>query len=643
MAACYNGGYPLRAATLLGEHIATLAIVLLYLVSMFGWGSLLLKLFSGWHSVWDDITSRLIAGCGVAYGLFIALGAAGVLHRLEVGVVLGVGTLIAVFFLPSVFRHPMDWKQWEVTDRILVICIGLLALTQVIVGLTPLIFYDLQVYHLLAPAQFLREGSFVHIPWSVYTNSPLALQLTLGMSLTLDSSGQLAKVLFTILGCLVPLGIFQLVRPIGRRAALLAALFVLCFPEFWMMQALGAVDLPIAGLMIFGAFWLRQALRGGRWRDVVLAGIAFGMAVGSRYQALLLTLWIVAALAGEHCITGLRRLPDRKVFLQLGLMLVLIAALLSPWLIRNYAHLGNPVYPLFHGELGAEEWSENQDARMTGEVLGPRFSSLRALDKVLAPFMALLIMPANGLFGMALLLGALIALAQKDRELRLIVLTGLGGLVIWSLLRPTAGAPLLRFNATSIALLLAATGTVLAQRELLGNIGGRIAGFLAGGSLLIATIHVGTFIPVVSSLSDAHARQELQRSNVPSWAAFEYVNEKLDPHRSKVLVIGETRGFWLRVPYLAPSCFNGPQLDSVFGEDATRWTESLARLGVTHLLISTSELSRLHKQYSYFNLIPDRMDAFNRWIERQPLLFQDEHGTAVVALSKPNDAGGRSD
>src|SRR5688572_2471000 len=117
---------------------------------MLGWGSLLLKFLPGWHSIWDDVVSRLIAGCGVLYVLFIVMGAAGILHALQVGIVLGSGILVSAFFVPSLFKRTVDWKQWETTDLILLGCVGALTALQAIFGLTPLIFYDLQVYHLLA-------------------------------------------------------------------------------------------------------------------------------------------------------------------------------------------------------------------------------------------------------------------------------------------------------------------------------------------------------------------------------------------------------------------------------------------------------------------------------------------------------------
>jgi hypothetical protein len=623
----------------LEQYIRTIALALVYLLAMFGWGSLLLGLLPSWRAVSEGIASRIVAGCGALYVFFVAAGAAGFLRAPAVGMIVAAGALASCLFIRSVVKRPPDAEPWQLTDRILLLAVSVLAALQIVLGLTPLVFYDLQVYHLLAPKQFLHAGSLVHIPWNVQTNSPLAVQLIAGMSLAMDPFGQLAKLLFTIFGCLLPLGVFQLLRTAGRRAALLASLFVLCFPEFWVMQTLGVVDLGIAGFLVFGAVWLRRAILEREWRAAILAGVAFGIAIGSRYQAVVLTAWILGVVLAEDCIRRARIWPDRQALFRVVAAGVLVLLFVSPWMIRNYVHVGNPLYPLMQGVWGGSEWSADQTGRLGAEALGPRLQALPALQRVLAPVMALLVLPSNGLFGTGLLLGGLIALALPFREVRVTALLGLGGLFIWGFIRPTAGVPLLRYNAASIAFLLAATGSLLACAPFLAKAGPRIAAVLASGSFVIGMIHLHNILPAAQSLTDARLRQTLHELSVPSWAAFQYVNTHLHPAADKLLLIGETRGFWLDVPYIAPSSFNGPQLDAIFSADANtdHWKESLTGLGVTHLLISNPELQRLREHYGYLKLPSGQTETFNRWVHNLPLIFEDGRGTAVLALENTRD------
>lgn len=625
------------------EYIGTLALSLLYILAMFGWGSLLLTLFPKTSTAfWDDFASRLIAGCGVLYAFYIALSLVGRLHRIEVGVVLGVGVLASCGFIFEFIRNAGrrdSSERWVPTDYLLAGFIAVLIALQLTVALTPLVFYDLASYHLLAPSEFLRTGRLTHIPWNLQTNSPLAIQLTIGMSLVLDTSGQLAKFLFAALGCLICAGIFELIRPAGRRAALLATLFVLCYPEFWIMQALGVVDLCIAAFLIFGAFWLRQAFKDRQWQPAILSGISFGIALGSRYQAVILTALIIATILIEQLFRSKRLVPSSRMIQQLILVGLLVTLFVCPWIIRNSVHVANPVYPFMQGVFGGSEWSIAQDFRLRAEALGPQLRSLPAAQAILSPVMLLFASPSNKLLGTIVLLGTLLALASPSRDLRFTAILGLVGLIFWGLIRPTAGVPLLRYNLASMVLLLAATGAALGSAKIPAKAGVIIAALFACGSFILSIVQLQRSIPVAQALTDPQTWETLREANVPAWSAMEYANEHLDPAHDKILVIGETRAFWLRIPFLAPSAFNGPQLDEIFGGNSEpgTWKQKVEHLGITYLLISYPEFQRLHMNYGYLNLDTIHMDAFNHWLQGLPLVFEDGHGTAVLALNGSSD------
>src|SRR5262249_43629939 len=160
----------------------------------------------------------------------------------------------------------------------------------------------------------------------------------------------------------------------------------------------------------------------------------------------------------------------------------------------------------------------------------------------------LLPFPANGLFGMVILLGALLVLRYSSRDVRFASILGLSGMVIWGLLRPAGGVPLVRFNAASIVLLLAVTGALLGSDWIRPNFGRAAAIVLAAGSVTIAMVQLQRLFPAVQSLYDPAVRTALHQANVPASAAIDYANEHLDENNNKILVIGETRGFWLQIP-----------------------------------------------------------------------------------------------
>lgn len=618
------------------EYLGIIALTSLFTLSVLGWGGLLSRIGLKLDTFWQNLAVRVITGYCALYALFILLSLAGRLHRLEVAVVISLGTLLSCAEIPDLARSISTTlagvRNWTTADRALLSVIGVCVALHMAYGLTPLMFYDSQAYLLLAPAEFLKSGGLTHILWNAQSNTPLAMQLIVGMSLSLDASGQTAKLLLTLAGCLAAAGAYEFIRPAGRRAALLAVLCILCFPEFLMMQTFGTTDLGVAGMMIFGAIWTRQALMEGSWRTVVPAGLAFGLAIGSRYQAVVLVSLVVAVFLAE---AAFARKVSVRTGGQLFAMGCLVTLLVAPWLVRNYVHLGNPVFPLMQSVWrDSGEWSSEQAQIWTRGVFGPSFWNLSIVQQVLAPVAALLPQPANGLFGIGLVLGALMGLFVSKQPIRLAALLGLSGLVIWGLVRPGAGLALLRYNALSLIFLLAATGAVLGSEWIPSKAGTTIALTLSGGSLLMGLVHVQSVLPAAQSLVNPAARQAIYRANVPSWEAFEYLNTKLDPARDKVLLIGETRAFWVNVPYIAPSAFNGPQLDAILGGDSNPddWTKEFSRLRLTHLLLSNSEIERWHKQYNYLNIPKEQVEKFNSWLKTLTKEFDDGRGNVVLGL-----------
>jgi hypothetical protein len=620
------------------EYIRILALTLLHFLAVIGWGGLVSRLGRNFDTFWQNFAVRVVCGLCSMYALFILLSLIDRLHRLEAIVVMGLGTVLAIIELPDLARSAAaalaGVRDWSTGDRVLLVLLGLCGVLQVLAGLTPLMFYDLQVYHLLAPAQFLMSGNLSHVLWNAQSNTPLAMQLIVGMSVAADPTGQAAKLLFSLIGCLAAIGAYEFIRPAGLRPALLAALCVLSFPEFLLTQTFGAIDLAIAGLMIFGAIWARQALQKHSWRLAIPAGLALGLAVGSRYQAILLVCWMVAVFIGEAALTQ-RTLLRPAMAVELLVMAGLVTLLVAPWLLRNYAHLGNPVFPLLQSVWGGSaEWSARQNEIWSAGIFGPSLSELPLVQKVLAPIGPLLIQPSNGLFGTTLLLGAMIAIFLGNSHVRMAGLLGLSGLVIWGLLRPSAAAGPLRYNALSLVLLLAATGAILGLDWIKPSAGMAIALVLCGGSLVAGVAHVQGILPAAQSLVSPVVRQAIYQANNPSWEAFDYINGNLDAKQHKVLLIGETRAFWLRVPYVAPSAFNGEQLDAILGGNSRpdAWRRTFSGMGLTHLLISNSEIERWHKQWGYLNLTPAQADEFNRWLHELNKVFDDGRGNVVLAL-----------
>jgi hypothetical protein len=118
---------------------------------------------------------------------------------------------------------------------------------------------------------------------------------------------------------------------------------------------------------------------------------------------------------------------------------------------------------------------------------------------------------------------------------------------------------------------------------------------------------------------------------IPAWRVFQYANQELDPDRHRVLVVGETRVFCLRIPALCPTRYNGAQLRGVLDPHVSpnQWKSNLRALGFTHILISAPEWDRLVKLKApeYENLSGARI-----WMQQLQIIYTDGKGASLHGL-----------
>ena len=129
---------------------------------------------------------------------------------------------------------------------------------------------------------------------------------------------------------------------------LLGALFFLSVPIIVKLSITVYVDLGVvffttASLLLL-LHWAEQNFK---WRSLVLAGLCCGLAAGTKYNGLIaiVVLTLFVPIIYQQNIDKEAQSNSKALFR----CVVFVAAALTtfaPWLIRNYAWTGNPIYPL---------------------------------------------------------------------------------------------------------------------------------------------------------------------------------------------------------------------------------------------------------------------------------------------------------
>lgn len=154
---------------------------------------------------------------------------------------------------------------------------------------------------------------------------------------------------FLLLGALLPVLVYALARQwkLSEGSALIAAAFALALPEFVTNSLHTDTTLPNMLLVGGTIYALNHGMQRGTARSFVIAGVLAGLAYLNRNDALLLLPMLVVLALAYRFFGREQRAPGtlRNLWLVPLAMLIVV----SPWLLRNLAELG---------QLGSAETSK---------------------------------------------------------------------------------------------------------------------------------------------------------------------------------------------------------------------------------------------------------------------------------------------
>ncbi|HKQ46943.1 MAG TPA: hypothetical protein VJZ71_02610 [Phycisphaerae bacterium] len=227
--------------------------------------------------------------------------------------------------------------------------------------------YDVLEYHLAAPREYFEAGRIGYLPHNIYTNFPFNVEMLYLLAMVLHGdavqAALTANLLHALLGVLAVAAIWLAAREMGRGPGIVAGVMAAICPFIAYLGALAYVE---CGLLFFSAMALAATIRSARdegrtaTRWIVVSGLCAGFACGCKYTAIPATLIPLGIAALWTSSFRPRRAPWHA-----AAFLVSSLTVLSPWLIKNIACTGNPVFPLARSVFPerAGIWNDDGAAR----------------------------------------------------------------------------------------------------------------------------------------------------------------------------------------------------------------------------------------------------------------------------------------
>ena len=315
--------------------------------------------------IWSLVIGWIVIGLALAgLGMIGQLNRAAIGIATVIGVFFGVGEVVRVVSerarenrdVPAIVRQMLRFQDHDDTPgppRWLLVVFGVLAVVAVTASffgaLAPPTAGDALYYHLELPKRSIAAAGLVYEPYRDQSTFPLLVQMWYLWAMILNGAATLqgaiaAQLVHWMCGVMLGMAAFTLARPIlGRQWSMIVASVVYITPGVTnqMTAPLNDVALAMMTTLALAAWWRFTVNREG-YGWCLLAGIAAGGALGTKYIAALFAVAVAISSIG----TWLHQ-KDRRVELLKGAALIGGVAILvgGVWYARAYQYRGNPVYP----------------------------------------------------------------------------------------------------------------------------------------------------------------------------------------------------------------------------------------------------------------------------------------------------------
>ena len=561
--------------------------------------------------------------------------------------------LLTISVLAGLFVLARFWVKIEFLPEGLVSPLGGILMIPVGATLlllsTPPVMYDVLHYHLAFPEQWLMAGGFVEFARESFSYYFSAHGILFTFALSTVGPWGASAISWWMAG----VGIIA-ASTLGNRlggpgvAPWAAACYALTPAT---LETIGYANADHAV-----AAWAGAALVAlthdvdtvPTARLMFLVGLLGGTAAGSKYLAIATVLIPLAAAA----VLTVRAFESGRRVRAAVLLMALLAGTavpLAPWVARNVAWTGNPVYPYLIEVFGGSHNSMSLDREIEGNVDLP-YSRAGAVAASAGAVVRRTFLPRyeGGLLGLHWLILLPIAAVVTGLRPRLrgpLWAVTLVGFLSWGFLVQYVRflLPILVPAAALAGAVPAAFGRKVSRLTLGAFAALLFSVYTWNASVLLSNLNIDRLATVAGFLNERDFRVRW----IDVAPATDFISDSLSSD-ARVLMVAEARSFGIERQVIVEDPYRTPLLVEMAeaANSVEDMSQSLQKLGVTHILVNEREIQRMARirhVHDYWTPASDQSrNLIRSFLEtRVTRIFESEHlwvGEIVVPRAGPVEA-----
>jgi 4-amino-4-deoxy-L-arabinose transferase-like glycosyltransferase len=299
----------------------------------------------------EELSFSIMMGVGVIGLMILCLGLAGLLA--SVPVVLSVVSLIVLSWREggALFTALKEGFIAATSTKLrltLTILFSALVIILALRAMTPPHTPDEAIYHLSVTKLFVEKGRVFPVADNWAGNMPFLIQMTYAICLIAkaDIAAKLFSLCLAVVCSLALYGFGQ--RFLTRRAGVVAMFGFFATGMVVEVAVTSRIDVALAGMLFLATYammvYFQTARRGWLYASAMLSGFSLGIKYSAGIYVSLLAIMFLAE-------SFMRSQHSAIVIIKRGILYsAIVAAVASPWFIKNAVWFGNPVYPFVTGE-----------------------------------------------------------------------------------------------------------------------------------------------------------------------------------------------------------------------------------------------------------------------------------------------------